>query len=96
MKLIKKAQPVRIILNEKFIVGQKIKLNKGYHDGRGGYETVQSTYTVEKVNRVTIDVADKHGNVFRFNPLWEDGTLGIWVGAQALRAKLGLYVFKVK
>jgi hypothetical protein len=90
MKLIKKAQPVKINLNEKFTVGQKIKLNKGYHDGRGGYETWQLTYSVEKVNRVTIDVADKCGNTYRFNPLWEDRTLGIWVGAHALRTKLGL------
>lgn len=90
MKLIKKAQPVKINLNEKFTVGQKIKLNKGYHDGRGGYETAQFTYIVEKVNRVTIDVTDKPGNTYRFNPLWEDGTLGTWVGARALRTKLGL------
>ena len=88
MKLIKKAAPVKVDLSEKFKVGQKIKLNKGYHDGRGGYETAQLTYIVEKINRVTIDVADKAGNVFRFNPLWSDGTLGTWVGAQALRAAL--------
>jgi len=94
MKLIKKAQPVKINLNETFTVGQKIKLNKGYHDGRCGWETVQFTYIVEKINRVTIDVADKPGNVYRFNPLWEDSTLGTWVGAQALRAKLGLYVYE--
>jgi hypothetical protein len=90
MKLIKKAQPVKINLNEKFVIGQKIKLNKGYWDGRNGYETVQFTYIVEKVNRVTIEVTDKAGNTYRFNPLWEDRTLGIWVGARALRTKLGL------
>ena len=89
MKLIKKAQPVKINLNEIFKVGQKIKLNKGYYDGRGGYETAQFTYIVEKVNRVTIDITDKRGNTYRFDPLWEDGTLGIWTGARALRAKLG-------
>jgi hypothetical protein len=90
MKLIKKAPTVKINLAEKFKVGQKIKLNKGYWDGRNGYETVQFTYIVEKVNQVTIDVADKAGNVYRFNPLWEDRTLGTWVGARALRAALDL------
>jgi hypothetical protein len=90
MKLIKKAQPVKINLNEVFVIGQKIKLNKGYHDGRGGYETVQFTYIVEKVNRVTIDVTDKPSSTYRFNPLWADKTLGTWVGARALRTKLGL------
>ena len=94
MKLIKKAQPIKINLNEKFKVGQKIKVNKGYNNRRGGYETGQFLYTVEKVNHVTIDVADKAGNVYRFNPLWQDETLGTWDGAQALRAKLGLYVFE--
>ena len=89
MKLIKKAQPVKINLNEIFTVGQKIKLNKGYHDGRGGYETAQFTYIVEKINRVTIDITAPSGNTYRFDPLWEDGFLGTWVGARAMRAKLG-------
>ena len=80
----------KINLNEKFKVGQVIKVTKGYHDGRGGYESAQFLYTIEKVNRVTIDITDKPGNIYRFNPLWEDTTLGIWDGAQALRAKLGL------
>jgi hypothetical protein len=68
MKLIKKAQVVKQNLSEKFSVGQQIKVTKGCHDGRGGYDSFQFLYTVEKVNRVTIDIADDEGNVYRFNP----------------------------
>lgn len=68
MKLIKKAPVVKQNLSDKFKAGQQIKVTKGYHDGRGGYESFQFLYTVEKVNKVTIDITDAEGNTYRFNP----------------------------
>jgi hypothetical protein len=68
MKLIKKAQPVKVNLNDKFKAGQTIAVTTECHDGRGRYDHINHTYTVDKVNRVTIDITDKNGNTYRLDP----------------------------
>ena len=47
-----------------FNVGDKVCFFTTYHDGRS-YDSIQTFGTVVKVNRVTVDIEDKEGNVFR-------------------------------
>jgi hypothetical protein len=69
MKLIKKPQPVVVTLAEKFKVGQQIKVTTAHHDGRGRYDTDVNLYTIEKVNRVTLDITNEAGYTYRFDPI---------------------------
>jgi len=68
MKLIKKAELVKANLNNKFKAGQKIEITTSHHDGRGGNDQLVKTYTIDKVNRETLDITDEKGNTYRFNP----------------------------
>jgi hypothetical protein len=68
MKLIKSAELVKANLNNKFKAGQKIEITTSHHDGRGGNDQNVKTYTIDKVNRETLDITDEKGNTYRFNP----------------------------
>jgi len=68
MKLIKKAEIINANLNNKFKAGQKIEITTSRHDGRGGNDQLVKTYTIDKVNRETLDITDEKGNTYRFNP----------------------------
>jgi hypothetical protein len=68
MKLIKKAEIINANLNNKFKAGQKIEITTSHHDGRGGNDQLVKTYTIDKVNRETLDITDEKGNTYRFNP----------------------------
>ena len=61
MKLIKKPQPEIVNLSEKYKVGQRIKVTTAHHDGRGHYDNCETLYTIEKVNRVTLDITNDDG-----------------------------------
>lgn len=69
MKLIRKPQPVKINLAEKYKVGQRIKVTTAHHDGRGRYDNCDTLYTIEKVNRVTLDIINDNGYTYRFDPI---------------------------
>jgi hypothetical protein len=68
MKLIKKAELVKANLKNKFKVGQKIEVTTSHHDGRGSYDQLVKTYTIDKVNPTTLDITDEKGNTYRFDP----------------------------
>ena len=68
MKLIKKPQPVKVNLNDKFKAGQVVSVTTRHHDGRNSYDTIVKTYTVDKVNRVTIDITNDDGFTYRLDP----------------------------
>jgi phosphoribosylformylglycinamidine (FGAM) synthase-like amidotransferase family enzyme len=73
MKLIRKPQPVKTNLAEKFKVGQRIKVTTAHHDGRGHYNQCETLYTIEKVNRVTLDITNDAGSTYRFDPIHDCG-----------------------
>jgi phosphoribosylformylglycinamidine (FGAM) synthase-like amidotransferase family enzyme len=73
MKLIRKPQPVKTNLAEKFKVGQRIKVTTAHHDGRGHYDKCETLYTIEKVNRVTLDITNNAGYTYRFDPIHDKG-----------------------
>jgi hypothetical protein len=49
-----------------FNVGDKVYFYTIYHDGRS-YDSIQTFGAVVKINRVTVDIEDKEGNVWREN-----------------------------
>ena len=63
-RLIKQATPQTE--QPTFNVGDKVYFSTTYHDGRS-YDFIQTFGTVVKVNRVTVDIEDKEGNVWREN-----------------------------
>jgi phosphoribosylformylglycinamidine (FGAM) synthase-like amidotransferase family enzyme len=73
MKLIKKPQPEIVNLSEKYKVGQRIKVTTAHHDGRGHYDNCETLYTIEKVNRVTLDITNDDGYTYRFDPIRDNG-----------------------
>ena len=73
MKLIKKPEPAKVNLAEKFKAGQRIKVTTAHHDGRGRYDTDVNLYTIDKVNRVTIDITNEAGYTYRLDPIWGNG-----------------------
>jgi hypothetical protein len=60
--LIKKAaaQVEQVVFN----VGDKMFFNKTIHDGRG-YNNIQTFGTVIQINKVTVDMETKNGDVYR-------------------------------
>jgi len=69
MKLIKKPQPVKLNLSDKYKVGQQVKVITEHHDGRRCYNRLETVYTIDKVNRVTIDITNAAGYTYRLNPV---------------------------
>jgi len=71
MKLIKKPQPVKLNLSDKYKVGQQVKVITEHHDEthQRCYNQVKTLYTIDKVNRVTIDITNAAGYTYRFNPV---------------------------
>jgi len=73
MKLLFKAPP--ILKDLPYTVGQKIVIATDYDDGRNCWETIRIAYTVMKVNKVTIDIKNADGDIYRFNPNTDKGTI---------------------
>ena len=75
-KLFKKAELVKTDLNNKFKAGQKIKVTTSRQRSvRGGFGTSSvysdksvSTYTIDKVDRETLDIVSKSGYTQTLNP----------------------------
>lgn len=59
-KLIKKAEKKQVVFN----IGDKIYFSKCFHDGRS-YENIEHHGEVVKVNRVSVDMKDIKGNIWR-------------------------------
>ena len=61
-KLIKKAEKEQVVFN----VGDKIYFNQYFHDGRS-YENIEHHGEIVKVNRVSVDMKDEKGNIWRLD-----------------------------
>ena len=59
-KLIKKAEKKQVVFN----IGDKIYFSKCFHDGRS-YKNIEHHGEVVKVNRVSVDMKDIKGNIWR-------------------------------
>jgi ribosomal protein L21E len=65
-RLIKKAEIKVIVkkLTDEYEVGETVSWNKTFHDGRS-YETHEYIGEIVKINRSTVDVKIKCGDIYR-------------------------------